>query len=424
MNKRSILVAFAASGLLAFPAAGPAAALPAGIAGIPIALPGAGGAPATGADGQAKAGGSDGNLYAATNGLLGNAIRTFHRNPDGTLRLVGDTPTGGTGSNTFESSANGVVLGGLTGESSPNNLTDQEKFLFAVNTGSNSVSVLRANGDRPKLIETEATGGHPLSVTVSRNLVYVLNGGLTNGMGLPPSITGYRLSPAGTLTPIPGSTQPVSGGVISGSTQVSFNPAGDVLVVTEKTANVISTYRVGPDGVAGPPITNANSPGSVGPFGFTFTKAGQLLSAQNFGGLPLLGGASSFTINADGTLTPLTSTISNGQSDTCWIVVTDDQRFAFTTNAQSNTISSYRVGPDGRLTLLAGVAARTDELPGVGPTILPADITLSRDSRFLYERNVMDGDVNAYAVGSDGSLTLLQRINGALPLGAIGVAGA
>ena len=366
-----------------------------------------------------------GALYAATNAPTGNAIRTFHRAPDGTLTLVGDTPTGGTGSGGFESSANGVVLGGFAGESSPNNLTGEDKFLFTTNAGSNSLSVFRTRGDALELVATSPTGNHPLSVTVSRGLVYVLNGGTTNGTGIRPSIQGFRLSAAGALTPIPDSTRPVAGGVISGSTQVSFTPDGKVLIVTEKQANVISSYTVGPDGLANGPISNPNSPGSVGPFGFTFTQTGKLLVAQNFGGAAAMGGAASFDVGKDGTVTPITpTTVRNGQSDSCWFVLTDNQRFGFGTNAQSNNISSYRVDPQGNLTLLNGDAAHTDEVfPAVGPTILPADLTLSRDSKYLYERNVMDGDINAYAVGADGSLTLLQRLEHVLPPGAIGVAG-
>jgi len=98
-----------------------------------------------GAGDEAASAGGSGNLYAATNAITGNAIRTFHRAPDGQLTLVGDTPTGGLGSGSFESSANAVVLGGAAGESSPINVTGVEKFLFAVNTGSNSVSVFRTD---------------------------------------------------------------------------------------------------------------------------------------------------------------------------------------------------------------------------------------------------------------------------------------
>jgi len=126
--------------------------------------------------------------------------------------------------------------------------------------------------DALHLVSNVPTGPHPLSVTVNRGLVYVLNGGTTNGTGVTPSITGYRLSADGALTPIPGSTRPVAGGPISGATQVSFNPAGTVLIITEKQSNPISSYTVDAAGVANAPIANQNSGGSVGPFGFTFTR--------------------------------------------------------------------------------------------------------------------------------------------------------
>jgi 6-phosphogluconolactonase (cycloisomerase 2 family) len=387
-----------------------------GLALVAVALPSASAAPRE----SEQPNRPGGNVYAATNAVTGNAIRTFHRAPDGTLTLVGDTPTGGTGSGTFEGSGNSVVLGGLAGESAPTNLTGEERLLFATNAGSDSVSVFRARGDELELVETEPTGDHPISVTVSRGIVYVLNASASNcmGPGAAPTITGYRLQAQGTLEPIPGSTRPVSGGMLSGCTQVTFNPAGDVLVVTEKTADIISTYPVGADGVAAGPVRNDSS--GVGPFGFTFTKTGRLLTSENFGGAALQGAAASYDVNRDGTLAPVSGSVRNDRSDTCWIVLTDNQRFAYATNAMTNDISSYEVDPQGQLTLLQSVAAPADELPA--PFVIPADLTLSRDSRFLYVRNVQDGDLRAFAIGSDGSLTLVQALPRALPNGAIGVA--
>jgi len=144
-----------------------------------IGIPGAG----AGNERQGPSSGPGGNVYAATNATGGNAIRTFHRAQDGTLTLVGDTPTGGTGSGTFEGSGNSVVLGGFAGESAPTNLTGEERFLFATNSGSDTVSVLRARGDDLELVDTAPTGDHPISVTVSRGLVYVLNASGSNCMG-------------------------------------------------------------------------------------------------------------------------------------------------------------------------------------------------------------------------------------------------
>ena len=191
-----------------------------------------------------------------------------------------------------------------------------------------------------------------------------------------------------------------------------------MLVVTEKTADVIATYTVGRDGLASTPIRTESS--GSGPFGFTFTQTGRLLTSENFGGAAFQGGAASYDIDKDGTLTPVGPTVRNGRSDTCWIVLTDNQRFAYTTNAMSNDISSYRADSRGNLTLLQSVAALADELPA--PFVIPANVTLSRDSHFLYVRNVQDGDLRAFSVGSDGSLTLVQALLRALPSGAVGVA--
>ena len=75
-------------------------------------------------------------------------------------------------------------------------------------------------------------------MTSHGSLVYVLNaGGSAN-------ITAFRLSSAGELTTLAGSTRPFSAAAPSPA-QVEFTPAGDRLVVTEKATNLILTYAVG-----------------------------------------------------------------------------------------------------------------------------------------------------------------------------------
>lgn len=362
--------------------------------------------------------GAPGALYAATNEVTGNRIQIFSRGADGQLVAGEAVPTGGLGSGGFEGSGNGVVLADRGGESPPTNLTGGDRFLFATNTGSGSVSVFRTTKDSLELVETEPTGAHPISVTVSQGIVYVLNGGTTNCIDGAPSITGFTLGADGTLTPIPDSTRPVSGGANSGCSQVSFNPKGDVLVVTEKMQDVISTYLVGKDGLTTGPITNQTS--GNGPFGFTFTQTGKLLTSENFAGAAGQGAAASYQIGRDGVLIPVSGTVRNNRSDTCWIVLSDNQRYAYATNAMSNDISSYRVDPDGSMTLLQSIAGPADQAPA--PFAIPADLTFSRDSQYLYARNVRDGDIFGFSVGPDGTLTLIQTLANALPPGAIGVA--
>ncbi len=362
---------------------------------------------------EAQEGGASlrpGAVFAMTNDPTNNEVVAFSRGTDGLLTPAGSFPTGGTGSNLFEQSANGLILG----EQSPNNLNGSYKFLYATNAGSNSVSVFRVESDGLELVDVEpSNGNHPISVTVHHNVVYVLNGGAAQCTGGTPNITGFRASPQGELTPIPGSTRPVLGGAVSGCTQVSFNKNGNVLVVTEKVADKIATYTVDGDGLASQPIPNEST--GVGPFGFTFTQRGQLLTAENFAGAQGQGGAASYDVEKDGTLTPLGPTARNGRSDTCWIVNTDDGKFAFVTNAMSADISSYRVEPDGTLVLLESIAA----------TVRPiaADMALSGDSRYLYARSASDGTISVFRVENDGALTRLQDIGGLPPGGgAIGIA--
>ena len=115
-------------------------------------------------------------------------------------------------------------------------------------------------------------------------------------------------------------------------------------------------------------------------------------------------------------LAVISASVPNDQTATCWIVVTGDRRFAYATNNGSNTISSYRVDPKGRLVLSDATAAET----GNGPV----DLAVTPDGRFLYNVNTSDGTVGMYRIDrSDGSLTSLGTVGG-LPMDgtAVGIA--
>jgi 6-phosphogluconolactonase len=349
---------------------------------------------------------SPGAAYGWTNDPDGNEIVMFDRSSTGLLTPAGSFPTGGLGSGMLENSANGVIIA----EQAPNNLNGGYQFLFTVNAGSNSISVFDVRPDGLELVSVAPSGGnHPLSVTYRKRVLYVLNGGNTNCTGGMPNITGFRVGAKGDLTPIPGSTRPVSGGAASGCAQISFNKSGEVLVVTEREADKISTYTVDKNDVANGPIVNETS--GVGPFGFTFTQRDQLVTTENFGAAPLQGGAASYEVLDDGTLVPISPTVRNGRSDTCWVVITDNNKFAYITNFQSGDISLYRVEPDGTLVLLNPTEAVID----VGA----ADLSLSGNSQYLYARNALQGSISAFAVDqTTGQLTRLQDIGGLPPGGA------
>ncbi|MEJ7812021.1 MAG: beta-propeller fold lactonase family protein [Gemmatimonadaceae bacterium] len=374
-----------------------------------------------------------GAVYSMSNDPAGNHVVAYRRFESGHLDRLESYPTGGTGSGGFEDTANGMILGNARGESSPNNLNESEKFLFVTNAGSNSITVFKVMPKGGlKLVEVQPSGGEkPVSVTVNHGLLYVLHSGeFMDGeittpnctTGNLPSVTGFRVSANGHLEPIPNSTRHLSEDHHSGCAQVSFTPNGRVLVVTERLAGdedptsaagdegYIVTFVVKEDGRLGQRrITDATG---QGPFGFTFNKQGALFTTEQFDGSmgPNQGAAAGYMVNDDGTLTPASPSVHNGGTDTCWFVITDDGKYGFATSFFGDgRISSYLVKPNGGLELL-NATANTDQVDQGA-----SDISLSEDSRYLYQLNSFKGTINVFRVGNDGGLTYLETVQAQAP---------
>jgi 6-phosphogluconolactonase (cycloisomerase 2 family) len=358
-----------------------------------------------------------GAVFSMTNNAIANSITAFARNPDGTLTRQSSIPTGGQGTGGPEDSANGLVLANVNGETSPTNTKGAPKFLLALNGGSDSITVLRNDPAGLTVVDTEdSQGTRPISITVNRGVAYVLNAGsfMCTGVGEQPSISGFTFDGDGQLTPIPGSTRPLSGAPNSGCTQVSFDKTGSVVIVDEQQADVITTYTRRADGTLSLPMPQQTT--GNGPFGLTFTQRNQLLTTENAGAAPGQGALASYAIDErTGTLTPLSPSVRNGQSDTCWVAITDDNRFAYTSSfGDDGGISSYRVKPDGSLALLDAQA----ETVGAGSS----DVALSADSRFLYVKNSIQGTVTSFRIEDDGALTRLDTDADGQTFGSIGIA--
>jgi 6-phosphogluconolactonase (cycloisomerase 2 family) len=335
---------------------------------------------------------SAGAVYTLTNSPTGNAVQVFERAGDGSLTPGGQFATGGTGTGAGLGNQGALVLDG--------------KRLFAVNPGSDSISAFEVSKSGLELADTVASGGdQPISLTVDDGFLYVLNAG---GAG---NISGFTVSRSGDLEPLAASTRPLSGSGV-GPAQVSFDPDGEVLVVTEKNTNLIDTYEVGDDGRAAGPATHPSS--GATPFGFGFDKRDHLIVSEAFGGAPDQSAVSSYELD-DSSLEPITESAATTETAACWVVVTKNGRFTYTTNTGSASISGYRIGPDGELSLL-DADGRTG-LTGAGPI----DMALSRSSRFLYALNSGDNTISAFRVGGDGSLTAIGQVGG-LPAGATGLA--
>ena len=351
----------------------------------------------TAAPGMAAGGeGRGGAVYTLTNSPSGNAVAVFDRAGDGSLSPQGTVPTGGAGTGAGLGSQGALVL--------------DHRRLFAVNAGSNTISALRVRrGNEVSLTDVARSRGvNPISLTVRGHLLYVLNAG---DASRPANIHGFLVL-FGQLVSLPGSSRPLST-ASPGPAQIEFTPDGRQLVVTEKTTNRILTYRVGRFGYAGAP--NAQPSAGQTPFGFAFDKRGHLIVSEAFGGAPDASVLSSYRVASDGTISPLDPNVATTETAACWVVVTKNGRYTYTTNTGSNSISGYAIGSDGSLTLL-DADGRT-AVTGAGPI----DAALSRGSRFLYTLDGGAREISGFSVASDGSLAPLGAVGG-LPAGAAGLA--
>jgi 6-phosphogluconolactonase len=327
------------------------------------------------------------NVYTLTNSAAGNSVLVFDRDADGSLTAAGSVASGGLGSGL---GSQGAVI-----------LDDHAHRLFAVNAGSDTVSSFAVTKDGLELVDTAPSGGDlPISLTYDHGVLYVLDAGAPN------SISGLRVDHDGDLSTLAGSTRPLSAPQ-TGPAQVQFSPHGDVLVVTEKATNRITTFVVDKDGLAGAPAWFPSAGGT--PFGFAFAKHDRIVVSD----AAPPSGASSYQVNEDGTVSTITGVAATGQPSACWTVVTKNGRYAYTANTGAGSISGYEIGHDGSLTVLdGGIAATTGGSPG--------DSAITGNGRFLYVRNGI-GAINAFRIGHDGSLTALAGIAG-LPAGTVGLA--
>ena len=338
---------------------------------------------ATGSGVAAAAGGNVGAVYALTNEAGGNRVAVFDRSADGTLSAAGTFATGGLGN------------GGGLGSEGALVLDQSNRWLFAVNAGSNEVSVFAVQPNGLALADRVASGGiMPVSLTVHGNLVYVLNAG---GSG---NITGFVIGQNGKLSPLAGSTRLLSNGGVGaapGPAQIQFSPNGDLLIVTEKATNLIDTYEI-EDGRAQGPNTHTSS--GATPFGFDFDKRGTLVVSEAPGSA-----LSSYQVSEDD-FHVVSASVPDGQGAACWVVITQDGKYAYAANAHSGSISSYRLSDDGKLSLLNSLAGVT------GNNSSPIDMALSNNSQYLYQLASGTHAIDAFQVRSDGSLVSIGSVDG------------
>ena len=353
--------------------------------------------------------GTAGYVYTLSNQTTGNKVLVYSRTSEGILSYVTAYPTGGTGTATGLGNQGAITLSGNSdghrSDGDHNDGNHDNDLLLAVNPGSNSVSSFKVSGNGLQWVSTVFSGGTtPVSVTVQNNLVYVLNSG---GSG---NISGFRLHDDGSLHPIANSTRPLSS-ASAGAAQVSFVADGNAIAITEKATNKIITYTINSQGIPGMmhSITSAHPT----PFGFAVGGNGNIFVSEAAGGAPGASALSSYHINDNGTIALVDGPVGANQTAACWVVVTSNGKYAYTTNTGSNNLSTFKVNSLGSISVLNAISATTE----TGPI----DAALSNNSKFLYVLNSGSHSIGVYAVANNGSLSSVQTVSG-LPVGATGLA--
>jgi 6-phosphogluconolactonase (cycloisomerase 2 family) len=336
-----------------------------------------------------------GAVFVMTNNVDKNEVIAYHRGSDGTLQEGDRFATGGRGSG-----GNNDPLesqGSLT-------LSHDHSLLFAVNAGSGSISVFSVHGSTLSLIDKVISGGsEPNAVAQHGNLVYVSNVGGSS------SVVGFRLDD-GKLTQIPNSIRFLSTNN-SGTGGLAFSPDGRFLVVVERLTNNIDVFRVQGDGTLSAAAVVNPSLGQ-GAFSVSFTPSGAaLVSETGPAGVHNGSAISSYAINADSTISPISTSVPTLGAANCWNVVTPDGRFVYTSNAGTSTISGFAIENAGALVALSGTVV--GENPH-GATNL--DITVSSDGKFIYTLNSVAGAIGVFAVQKDGTLLNVESASGVTPL--------
>jgi 6-phosphogluconolactonase (cycloisomerase 2 family) len=334
--------------------------------------------------------GRESAVFVQTDNTGGNTIVAYDRSTTGHLTRVGAYPTGGLG---------GVLTGSAVDHTASEGslaLDRAHGLLYAVNAGSDTVTVFSVHGDRLTRRQVISSGGHfPVSIAVHGNLVYVLNardGGSIQGYRR----VGHRLALATAWHRRLGLDATATPEFTHTPGQIAFTPDGSRLVVTTKAnGNDIDVFAVDQHGAAAATPMITLDAGAV-PFGVTFDARGNLAVAEAG-----TNAVATFTIRPDGKLS-LINRSATGQAATCWIV--DARGGLYASNAGSASLTGYR-DEDGALTALGNTTTDAGTV----------DATTSSDGRYLYVQAGAAGIVDGFRVNADGSLS---------PLGSVTVPGA
>lgn len=265
------------------------------------------------------------------------------------------------------------------------------RFLFTVNAGSNTISSFLVYQDQLVLIDAVPSGGiFPNSLAIIDQFLYVTNLGNATYAS---NVTGFHVRD-GYLRPINNAQRLLSSpGAKPGC--IVARGCGNKIIISEKATNHLSVFEVQCNGSLGGLVVNA-SYGKI-PFGSAYLTNDLLLVSE--AGPNAL---SSYRVGDNGILNVVTGSVLNDQILTCWIAVDLNERYAYTTNSDSGSVTCYRINPDGGLTVGESVLTTPTGKGG------PIDCRIDPYGHYLYVLNGTEGAVSVFRIEQNGRLALLQ----------------
>lgn len=286
------------------------------------------------------------------------------------------------------------------------------EFVYVSNYSSSTVSQFRigTDGTLSKIgTGSVATGASPNAVTIdpSNKHAYVANLGEN-------TISQYNIELDGALSPMATPKVPAGSNVAT----VVVDPTGKFAYAGNWGANApqppagpstISQYTISQTDGSLTPISGAATVGTgSGPNAIVIDPSGKYLYVANFGDNNI----GQYTINADGTLSPLTNVgapaglVSSGlQPD--GIAIDPTGHYVYTANKGDGTVSQFTVGNDGGLVPMTTAHVFTN---GNGPSAVMVDPT----GQYVYVPNRGDTTITQFKIGAGGALVAAGQVQAGL----------
>ena len=418
-----------------------------------------------------------GAVYAMSNGdgqvqgtnVQGaNSIVAYGRNSDGTLELMNEYATGGNGGDFDGGEGIDPLISAYALVKSSDN-----RYLFATNAGSNSITGFSINNDysltKTDVAYSGGVGPNSIAYSAKDHLVYVSNidaDGVFNGEpDQEGNIVGFRLDALGRLQPLQRATRDLGGRpsaiqfspdgtrivvamINSGSIALASDSQEEIVAYTIEPGNGRPSYRT--TGHATSTLrgnrANRNLPSAIGfdivnrngrDYVFV-TEAREFQADGTPPAFPALqtGSVSVFRLTQSGQLNRVQYDVLaedgqglNGSRTACWIATHKTENLFYVSNALEATISTYRFDNNGKIQLLTadatggvGIGANTRTNPQLGFDNTQAwiDLWISDDGEYLYQlfgkgSNGQDSSIGVFKINGE-KLEYIQNISDALPL--------